>query len=269
MEGARLSGSSPDRDLIRTAEEMILGIRDVRSCRISTGEDGEIAEVHVVASTDRQPKMIARDVESVLNAELDLSVDYRKIGVVVVDVSPEESGGPGPLPEDPDVIVEERLSESREVEEPGQSGQGPRLEFLEEDVRAGLRGLSIEIGADRVSVEVRLGRSGVEVTGLCERPAAGDSVRLAAAEAAVRALAELLDEDFHLCLSGVSEIDIAGREAVAAVVEAVDGREVRSFSGCAFKGRDAAEAAVLAVLDAVNRPLGRWKTRREVHYRIS
>ena len=106
-----MGDSSPDRDMIRTAEEMIIGIRDVRSCRITTDEDGDIAEVHVVASTDRQPKMVARDVESVLNAELDLSVDYKKIGVVVVDVSTDESGVKDSGPDDSDAIIEEKLSE--------------------------------------------------------------------------------------------------------------------------------------------------------------
>ena len=89
------------------------------------------------------------------------------------------------------------------------------------------------------------------------------------AEATIHALTELLDEDFHLCLSGIEEVELAGREALVAAVELLEGRSVRCFSGIAFVGRDVNEAVVLAVLDAVNRPFGRWKTRREAHYRIS
>lgn len=264
-----MSESSPDRDLISRAEEMILGIGDVRSCRIAIGEDGSISEVHIVAGTERQPGMVARDAESILNAELGLSVDSGRIGVVVVDISPGEPGGRTPWFDYSDDLVEERLSERPQQEGAEEATEGPSLEFLEDSTRTGFLGLSLDIGGPKVAAEVRLGRNGIEVTGRFEGTAASGGVRAVVAEAAVRALAELLDEDFHLCLSGISEIDIAGREAVAAVVEVVDGREARSYSGCAFKGRDASEAAVLAVLDAVNRPLGRWKTRREVHYRIS
>ena len=82
------------------------------------------------------------------------------------------------------------------------------------------------------------------------------------------ALSELLDEKFDLCLSGIEEVELSGNRALVAAVESIDGRVLRNFSGCAFIGRDSNEATVMAVLDAVNRPFGRWRSRREIHYRI-
>ena len=57
-----------EREIVYRAEDLILRLRDVRSSRIITDETGAISEIHVVASSDRSPKMIARDVETALKA---------------------------------------------------------------------------------------------------------------------------------------------------------------------------------------------------------
>lgn len=263
------------RDLAHRAQEVILRIRDVRSCRVVTDGSGAVSEIHVVSTGDRQPKMIARDVVAILKVELDLDVDYRKIGVVLMDREPGEEARPAsetPAREAPrvfpwDEAVREAHSppagEEASVPTAGEAG----LEIVEDFTRIGYRGFKVTIDRDRVTAEVTLARDGLEVTGSNEGERGGP-VYAAIARAAVRALAELLDEDFRLCLSEIREIELTGRKALIAVVDVVGGREAGSFSGCAFAGADPNEAAVLAVLDAVNRPFGRWKSRREIHYRI-
>ena len=307
-----------EREIVYRAEDLILRLRDVRSSRIITDEKGAISEIHVVASSDRSPKMIARDVETALRAELDLEIDYRKIGVVMmdpvgrgnaekIDPLPEEMPFPGaedgPVPaedlvderfveavpdispeEVPEPFVERRAAERRAtdpvtislkapvpeitLEEEASDPAAPGLEFLEDSTRIGFRGLNISMEEDSIKVEVRLASNGLEVLGCFDECCGNRPVFETAAHAAVRALVELLDENFHLCLSEVRELEIKGRKALVAVVDLVRGRETSSYSGCAFVGRDSGEAAVMAVLDAVNRPFGRWKSRREIHYRI-
>jgi hypothetical protein len=306
-----------EREIVYRAEDLILRLRDVRSCRIITGETGAISEIHVVASSDRPPKMIARDVETALKAELDLEVDYRKIGVVMMD--PVRSDGAdreeSPLEERPfrgtdgepvftDELVDDRLIEAEpdagpeaapepfidrrrpapppepvtttvhiplpeiHTEEDPSDIAGTELEFLEDTTRIGFRGLNISMEADLIKAEVRLTCNGLEVIGCVDECCGNRPVFESIAAAAVKALLELLDEDFYLCLSEVREFEIKGRKALVAVIDMIRGRESSSFSGCAFVGRDSGEAAVMAVLDAVNRPFGRWKSRREIHYRI-
>ncbi len=266
----------PKRDLIDAAEELILKIRDIQSCRITTDASGRITEIHVVAATDRQPKMIARDVETCLKAQLGLAVDYRKIGVVLLEAVPErmEEKPSGPADDRLDAIVEERLSESTErgiaqMERSSSAEKPAQLEFLEDDSRARFQGLSLTFNGNRIDVEVRLERNGIGAVGCLSAFRKSGPVYETIAGATIHALTELLDEDFQLCLSGIEEVDLAGREALVAAVDILEGRTVRCFSGSAFVGRDPNESTVLAVLDAVNRPFGRWKSRREVHYRIS
>lgn len=245
----------PAGDAIDRAEKTILRIRDVRSCRIMTGESGEIAEVHVVAGGGRSPKKIARDVESVLKAEAGIDIDHRKIGVVLLEEHlSEDSDRTGPPREDPGTVGMPEIRED--------------LEILEDFSRVELRAVRVSVEAGTVAAEVSLSRDGLDAS--CAHTARRGEAPpfVAAARAAVLALAELLDEPFHLCLTDMREFEIGGRKALAAVVTLVEGRGTKRFTGCAFTGEDPNEAAVLAVLDAVNRPFGRWKSRRETHYRI-
>ncbi len=316
-----LQDDRPNREMIERAEDLILRLRDIHSCRISTDETGAVSEVHVVAATERSPKMIARDVETCLKAELNLDIDYRKIGVVIIDPMKETDPAKRlqesavetvPVGDDTtDRIVEERFAELAGVDgeppideaaavetepmetvsvreaavekeltrvpdhgaRPGEGGAPPveggaALEFLEEDVRVRFAGLRLGIEETRVDAEVKLEKNGLEVVGCLGGFRTSGPMYETIAGATVHALTELLDERFHLCLSTVKEIEVSGSKVLLAVVDVIDGRAVRSFAGCVFVGRDANEAAVLAVLDALNRPSGRWKSRTEIHYRI-
>jgi hypothetical protein len=239
---------SPNRDLIERAEHLILQLREIHSCRIVADEEGTITEIHVVASSDRPPKMIARDIETCLNAQLGISIDYRKIGVVIIDrvKAAEPAAAHDPAPADP-------------------TG---RLEFLEQDVRIRFRGLKVSIEDERVDVEVKFEKNGLVVVGSQGELRYVPRLRETIAGAALHAIAELLDENVRLSLAGVTQTSLDGRAALLALVDAVEDRSVTTFAGCAIVGRDPNEAAVLAVLDALNRPLGRWKLRTEIHYTI-
>ena len=275
----------PNKDLIERAENLLLRLREVQSCRIYADEQGIISEIHVVAATDRAPKLIARDVEGCLKAMLGITIDYRKIGVVVIEPDkeasshetaeheraehvPSNSAGPAADP----VIDLESAIDGRFEEMPGSvvtpREDGARLEFLESDVRVKFKGLRVSIEEDRVDVEVRLAKGALEVTGSQGDFRFRGKLYETIAGAAIHAISELLDENIHLCLSGVEEVSLDGRMALCAVVRATDGRSVASYVGCALIGEERNESAVLAILDALNRPLGAWKLRTSIHYTI-
>jgi hypothetical protein len=270
----------PNRDMIDRAEDLILRLREVQSCRIYADEQGIISEIHVVAATDRAPKLIARDVEGCLKAMLGITIDYRKIGVVVIEpgkeASPreraEEAAPHSPGPAADPVIDLENAIDARLEEMPGSvvtsREDGARLEFLENDVRVKFKGLRVSIEEDRVDVEVRLAKGALEVTGSQGDFRFRGKLYETIAGAAIHAISELLDENIHLCLSGVEEVSLDGRMALCAVVRAIDGRSVASYVGCALIGEERNESAVLAILDALNRPLGAWKLRTSIHYTI-
>ena len=256
----------PGRELIDRAETLITRLRDIQSCRITTDETGEITEVHVVACTDRSPKLIARDVESCLRAELSLYVDYRKIGVVIIDARKELH----PRRRWTDRVEQEEAELVEPVEPVGLPDipQETKLEFLEQDVRVRFKELALTIGDGSYDIAIRLEKSGIEALGLLGDQKLGEPIHEAIARATVHALSELLDEGFSLCLTGIEKVTIRGRTALMALIDVVSGRHAQGYVGCVFTGRDPNEAAALAVLDALNRPLGRWKSRQEIHYTI-
>lgn len=306
----------PNRDIIERAEDLILRLREVQSARIYADEQGNISEVHVVVATDRAPKLIARDVESCLKAALGLAVDYRKIGVVVIEPGKDlpahhrsedgaqHSAAPdlGPIVE-LEELVDERLSESplersrerfserpperaeerpavspapQPVERPAERprsaeaarAEGTRLEFLEADMRVRFKGLRVTIEEDRIDAEVRLARGPLVVTGSQGDFRFHGKLYETVGGATLHAVSELLDENIRLCLSGVQEVSLGGRATLCVVVSALDGRSSVSYVGCSMIGEEPGESAVLAVLDALNRPLGTWKLRTSIHYTI-
>ena len=115
---------------------------------------------------------------------------------------------------------------------------------------------------------MRLAKGPLVVTGSQGDYRFGGKLPETIAGATLHAISELLDEDIHLCLAGIEEVVLGGRIALCAVVNAVRERSVTSYIGCALIGTERNECAVLAVLDALNRPLGEWKLRTEIHYTI-
>ncbi len=106
---------------VSRAEALVTRIRGVSACRIALDRSGAIAEIHVIADGSKPPKLVARDVESCLKAELGVAVDYRKIGVVVVDDEPEPARPAAPTGAAPGVAGVADAAEP-ESGSPGETG---------------------------------------------------------------------------------------------------------------------------------------------------
>ncbi len=63
-------------------ESAILRIKSVLGAKIVTDAKGEIVEIHILATDQRNPKQVVRDVESTLLVKFGKKVDHKKIGVV-------------------------------------------------------------------------------------------------------------------------------------------------------------------------------------------
>lgn len=66
---------------IREIEEYINRIQCVINSRVVVDENDHIIEIHILANSNRAAKQITRDVQSVLMAGLDISVDHKIISV--------------------------------------------------------------------------------------------------------------------------------------------------------------------------------------------
>lgn len=78
------TGRGPELVPVEELEEAVTTVPGVLRCRILVTDAGAIDEVHVVATTERSPKTIVRDVETLLAGRYGLRVDYRRISVAQV-----------------------------------------------------------------------------------------------------------------------------------------------------------------------------------------
>jgi hypothetical protein len=225
---------------VRRAEALVASVHGVSSCRIRVDDSGHISELHVVSRAGKPPKLVARDVEGVLKAEMDLDVDYKKIGVVVLDP---EQPAPADLPAEEFPILE----------------HASRFAFVSVNVvssRAGLR------------AEVELSRDEGQAFGSSEtdNPAAG--ALTVVAEATLRAVSELLDDATRLCLGGVLKVSLAGDDAILVRVDIVGARGTKTLAGSAMVAGNEGQAVVFATLDAINRLTGKMDFKNSVEYKI-
>jgi hypothetical protein len=213
-----------------TAERRVCKLRDVRSCTIETEPSGAISAIHVTALAGRPPKQIARDIETLLAAEEDLHVDFRKISIAQFDE--------GTLPQP------ERLG------------------------RIALDGISLHQGPRDCDVEVSLSADHVHAVGRSSGPNTRFHVARLVAQATLEAVANLSEADPELSLGELEEKELGGRKVFLVCVHRMEGRSESRLLGCAEIGYDSTQAVINAVLDAVNRIVGGMPPRQPVEYDI-
>jgi hypothetical protein len=236
-------------DIIARAEELVSRIKGISSCKISADETGEITEVHVVATAQKYPKLIARDVESCLKAELGIHVDYKKIGVVIFD-------------------SKEHLNSEDETFVRGEEQTISEFPIEEHPARFAFKSVNLFISQDSVHAEVELVRQGLEVFGSATSANPASSPLRVIAEATLKAVGELLDDSIRLCLCDVVEVPLAESTALVVKVDLLQNRVATSLAGCCLFSGNVNQTVVFTTLDAVNRVFGKLKTRSSIEYKI-
>src|SRR2546429_5033598 len=86
------AGQTADPWGVKRAENLIAGLTGILSARVVVTPLGEVSEIHVLTSSDIQPKQVVRNIESALMAQLGVKIDHRKISVAqTADVRPIEA----------------------------------------------------------------------------------------------------------------------------------------------------------------------------------
>ena len=220
--------NAPDVD-VPAMERDLARIPAVSSARV-VEDDGQVHEVHIVCGTGRSPKLIGRDVQSLLAARWGVDIDHRKVSVVQL----EDGGGAAEVD-----LTEEAVTATPAGEEPVADG-APRL------VR-----VAVAVSGDDAEATVALAAGGREVAAQAKGVPSWVGQRRLAATAALEALGAL-DPAVGTCQ--LEEVTVLGSGAESIVVTSVtawrDGVE-RTFAGAAPVGsggelRAAAESVLRA-----------------------
>ena len=203
--------------LLPELEATISRLPGVQAVRIVTGPDAKPTEVHVLASRDKTPKQIVRDIQSIAMAQHDLEVDHRIISVVQF--------------EDPDAG----------------SGAASANRVLIATITAQTTGLES-------TATVTLASGGTLYDGTATAPATASSRPRLIARATLNAVSALMP--VGACDIEYAQIaQIGGREVAVSIVQVVTADGEQIVTGSALVRGDESDAVARSVLDALNRRL--------------
>lgn len=247
---------------VTDAERWICQLQGVRQSKIDLDANGDVAGIHVVASADRDPRLVVRDVEGLLKARLGLDVYYKKIGVVQVldQDEPVEAETPAAPDPEPDTVPEAEEMPEAEIPDPVPFPFADDLEsavLLEEATpsRVECAGVGLLASGATLTGSVELVRGGASAQGRATGPNHPGTDVTILARAAVQALEKLLDEPVTLSVADVRQQEAAGEPVLVVAVDLVEGRRSERYFGLCRTHPNSQQAAVYAVLDALNRRL--------------
>src|SRR4051812_31322192 len=215
-----LCGPVNDTELADIEKELCR-LPAVNAARIVADEIGRPKELHILASAEKSPKQIARDVQSVAMATFGMEIDHRIISVVQLD-----RGHLEPI-----------------VAPVGQ-------------VRVAIGAISSEQRGMRNHARVTLRRGDEESVGLAEGSIAESSRNRAVAQATLDALRHLVPTAESADVETAACVHLGSREVAVATLVFVAPPHEEIVSGSAVvRGGNEPEALARAVLDATNRRL--------------
>lgn len=202
---------------LRPELEAVLGrLPGVQAVRVVTGPDATPTEVHVLASRDKTPKQLVRDIQSVAMAQFDLEIDHRIVSVVQFD----------------------------DKDTPASSA----TRVLIATINAQTTGLES-------TATVTLANAGTLFDGTATAPATPSSRPRLIARATLNAVSALMPLG-AVDIEYADIVRVGAREVAVSVVQLVtpDGESI--VTGSAMVRGDDADAVARSVLDALNRRLG-------------
>jgi hypothetical protein len=203
-------GDNMDHKII---EENLQQIDSVISSKIIIGEANQIEEIHIVSNGIRNPKQIARDVESVLLANFDYKIDHRKISIAQLD----------------DIDI-------RKIK--------PRLK---------LNGISKETSGNKANVKVSILKADEEFIASKSGINSNRNIERMLAESTVMAVEDSLGINDLFIVEDIRNLMIASVQVVVVLVSSlINGQEI-ILSGSSVVKNDYYLSVAKATLDSINR----------------
>jgi hypothetical protein len=236
-------------------EQLLAALAGVVSARVISGADGEIEEIHILASPSLHPKQVVRNVESALRAGLGIEIDRRIVSVAQIRPDALDSGAlraadPATAPV-AHTVAAGMAGEA--ADRPGDVAAAPRADHTPAPAaRPALAGFDTRVDALRMAtcrVTLRWGPD--EFTGEGSGPDTPQGRADAAARAVFAAAAAFRGTD-RLVLEGTALVEADGRAYVIVAARSIGGRRPVALTGAARVEHSPEEAGILAALQATN-----------------
>ena len=196
-------------------EHAVRELPEVRAARLVPGYDRDVDELHILATLEKHPKQLVRDVQSLLMARFGIATDHRVISIVQLDDDT--------APEPPHRVALARVTSAQ-------------------------HGLAVHVA-------VALTNGEQEFLGTSEGPASATGRLRTAARATLEAVKPLLNDEMMVEVEGATIEHTLGTGVALTMVHIHTKRGTRSIAGSAVVREDEVEAVARSVLDALNREL--------------
>lgn len=206
---------------------------------------GQLREIHILSDGALAPKQIVRNIETLLKTAFDLTIDHRIVSIAVLKegAGVEEPPREATAPERPAPGTAPNLAASSAGT--SSTGAGARVVFHR------LRVVQDESLKFTAHVELKLGD--VIFEGSHRDTDTPEARVYAAARAVIEALEYLTEKEMAFYLAGLEQMRVYEEHLLVVLIEARRAHHRMRMVGTAAVKDDLYEAAVRAVLDAVNR----------------
>lgn len=285
---------APNSIDINYLQSLVTGLREVTGCRIISDAAGEVTEIHVTAVSTRPPRLIARDVDTILKVRGGLDIDHRRIQVALIDPSsvpaapvdapaapvPSSTGEliiePEPAPAVGTLIIEPEPEPQPDAPAPSAKAEPldaksevePENELDLVEPRVVYEKLTVTHAGGLVTAAVELSHGERRAVGEREAADTPDGHLAAVIHATLDAMLLLYETGMHFDTPRFERLHFGREEVLVVHLSAVAERELSSFTGAAVIRQDPRQAAVLATLAATNRLTGLWSPRGGVDFDI-
>ncbi len=222
-------------------EEALARVPGVQGSRVVMDTSGRISEVHVLASGDRTPKQIVRDVTTTIQAGFGLVVDYRMVSVARLDA---DAAPPAPL----------SSNGNGHTTNGNGNGRGkPQTIEKKNLTRPSVDVVAASSKGRTTQINVQLRHEGKTYEGAARGPA--NSALALAAVAAVDAVGEFLGDNAVEVRSAEIAKSQHGHLVALVILGAITDRGEETWCGSALVRKDPSDAIVRATFSAMNRSL--------------
>lgn len=206
----------------------------------------QLREIHVLSDGALAPKQIVRNIETLLKTAFDLTIDHRIVSIAVLKQGAEVEEGAAR-----EASAREIAGEVTAPESPPQ--RSARKFTTPPAARVVFHKLQVVQDALKCTAHVELKLGDVIFEGTHRDTDTPEARVYAAARAVIEALEYLTEKQMAFYLAGLEQMRVYEDRLLVVLVEARQGRRRMRMVGTAAVKDDTHEAAVRAVLDAVNR----------------
>jgi hypothetical protein len=242
-------------------EEALRALRDVDDVRIQS-EGETIREVHVVSSSQRPAKQIVRDIQSLIQARFNRSLDHRVVSVAFTQARPAAARPQTIAP--PAAPAPVAPITTAPVAPPIAIHPLPPPESVEDRVRFG--SVNLFIAGPRAQAQVELRWRGETHLGSAAGWSSRDAAFRLVASATLAAMQEIVQDDVGIGLESVEMVRIGRQEVVVVGLVLLSHRQEKLLVGSCPVEQDAQQAVALATLAGLNRVIGSLRTREATEY---